>query len=215
MAIDDINDGDNAGEAFGKINQIIAVINNVDPEAAALLSKNAEGQIEIDADVIVTGKIYAPTPLLHVQHRLPGASNPGTFSAGAWRNRPLNYEAWNDIDGASLDPVSYLMTLPAGLYEVDGISTAFYVQNNTARLINETTGDVLVVGDAGLSNNNSGYNNSGSSLRGRFLLTEETTVRLQHWCSTSRSSTGFGYRNVAAIDDTDAIYADLRFWKLK
>ena len=151
--------------------------------------------------------------LFHIQHRVAGSTNSGSFSAGAWRDRPLNHVETNEIPNASFDEATLIITLPAGTYEVDIYSCAFYVQNNTAILRNVDDDSILMVGDAGLSNANGGYNNSGSTIKGRLVLVETTNIKLQHWCSTTRSNDGFGYRNVAAINSVPAIYADVRFWR--
>lgn len=149
---------------------------------------------------------YRPAKLFQVQHKLPGATGSGTFTAGAWQDRPLNHVATNEITGASFDSLTSKITLPAGKYEVSGVSYAFYCNANTARLYNITKSEVIIVGTAGLSHPDGGYNNSGSEIYGRFELT--------HWCQTTRATNGFGYRAAAAIDNTDAIYADFRFWKI-
>lgn len=170
--------------------------------------------IDLQERLLIAENGYRPAKLFQVQHKLPGATGSGTFTAGAWRDRPLNYVALNEITGASFDSLTSKITLPAGKYEVSGVSYAFYVQCNTARLYNLTKDEVIIIGTAGLSNVDQGYNNSGSEIYGRFELTEETEIQLHHWCSTSRATDGFGYRNVACIDDTDAIYADFKFWKI-
>jgi hypothetical protein len=157
---------------------------------------------------------FRPAKLFQVQHKLSGATGSGTFTAGAWRDRPLNHVAINEITGASFDSLTSKITLPAGKYEVSGVSYAFYCNANTARLYNITKDEVIIIGTAGLSYPAGGYNNSGSEIYGRFELTEETEIQLHHWCQTTRTTDGFGYRNVACIDDTDAIYADFKFWKI-
>lgn len=180
--------------------------------------ENAESSIlqEIESEILpeIENLSESFIPLLQIQHKLSGATNSGTFTAGAWRDRPLNYVAVNEIDGANFNTSTLVITLPSGYYEVDAYSCAFYVMNNTAIFRNVDNNQIMMSGDAGLSNNNSGYNNTGSNIKGRLNLTSTTNFKLQHWCSTNRNNDGFGYRNVAAINSVEAIYADLRFWRL-
>ena len=157
---------------------------------------------------------FVPKKLFQVQHRIAYNATSGTFAAGAWRNRPLNYVAYNNIDGAKLNTGNYYMTLPTGEYEVDGRSQAFYVNRNVGRLWNITDGVELFHGSHGLSHPENGYNDSGPQFRGRFTLTKETVFKLQQWGLTTYATHGFGYSGTADFSGFDKIFADFRFWKI-
>lgn len=153
------------------------------------------------------------SPLIHIQHTTSGTNDTGTFSAGAWRTRPLNTLVHNSITGASFDDQDIEIILPAGKYYVEAYSCAFYVDANYARLFNLTNGQQVLIGEYGLSNPNAGYNNTGSTVRGRFTLNSTSNLQLQHYCQTSRSTTGFGY-NSSALDSQPSAFADVRVWRV-
>ena len=157
---------------------------------------------------------FVPKKLFQVQHRIAYNATSGTFAAGAWRNRPLNYVAYNNIDGAKLNTGNYYMTLPTGEYEVDGIAQAFYVNRNVGRLWNITDGVELFHGSHAVSNNKAGYNDGGPYMTGRFTLTKETVFKLQQLSVTTRATNGFGYSRTTDFSGFDKIYADFRFWKI-
>ena len=157
---------------------------------------------------------YIVNPMLHVQNIIEG--NGESFTAGAWRTRPLNTLKLNTIEGADIDFDTKYITLPAGQYEVEIYSCAFYVRANVARLYNITKSEETLRGTYGFSDNNAGYNNTGSEIYGRFTIDEECVFILQHYCTTTRTAGGFGYGGSAGdIAATgDKIYADLRIYRI-
>ncbi len=167
----------------------------------------------VPGNIVAGGGINFSPEMLHIQHRLSGTTNPGTFTAGAWRRRPVNHVRWNTIEGASFNSGAYTFTLPKGTYWMDLYSTGFYVQNNTIRLYDLTLNQVIDYGDAGLSNPTAGYNNSGSRFQGYVVLNSQTTLAVDHWGTTTRDKDGFGYRNVAT-GEAVAIYANYMIWKV-
>ena len=164
---------------------------------------------------VTTARIAQTAPqMLHLQHRILGTNNTGTFTAGEWRRRPINYLVQNTIPGASYDLTegSEIFILPAGLYWLDIYSCAFYVMNNVIRLYDVIADLDVTYGDAGLSNNNSGYNNTGSTIREYLSIEETRTFAVDHISSTSRSNDGFGYKN--SLGDIPGIFANYMIWRV-
>ncbi len=116
----------------------------------------------------------------------------GTFTSGAWRTRLLNTTDYNGIPNCSLG--SNQITLPPGTYRirgfaVGGASGAGSVELNQTRLRNNTAGTTLVIGSAVRSVTNC---EATSIINGRFTLAAASVLELQHQCSNTLATLGFG-----------------------
>lgn len=136
--------------------------------------------------------------LLHVEDRRAVGTDGGLFEEGAWRTRELNTVVTNEIPGATLS--NDRVTLPPGTYEAQWSAPAFTVNLHKSRLFNVTGDEMLLEGssedcviDVNVQTISVGF--------GRFTLTEESEIELQHQCHTSRSK-GFGR-------STDGLFADV------
>lgn len=135
---------------------------------------------------------YLESPAtLHLREEQASGTNGGTFTSGAWQKRTLNTALADEIGGASVS--SSAITLPAGTYEVDATAPAYYVNENKLRLY-QTSGTpaALLIGQSGYSGAASNGATTHALLRGRFTLAASQTVELQHRCTTTRATTGFG-----------------------
>jgi hypothetical protein len=135
----------------------------------------------------------------------------GTFTSGAWRTRDLNTVLTNEIAGASL--ASNQIVLPAGTYDVRAFAVADRPRASQLRLRNVTDGTDLAIGVG--QHDTVPYGDSGDAaaahLDGRFVLAGTRTIELQHRCSVTRTTTGFG-RPVSF--DTPEVYALVRIVKV-
>lgn len=113
----------------------------------------------------------------------------GTFTAGSWQTRVLNTVASNDIPGASLS--SNRITLQTGKYHFSIKAVALDVQNHKIRLRNITNGNTELVG---LSNDlTSSTDISGVAIcEGVLTITSQKVFEIQHRCSTTQNTDGFG-----------------------
>lgn len=116
----------------------------------------------------------------------------GTFTTGAWRTRLLNRTDHNGIPNASL--ASNQITLPPGTYRirgfaVGGASSDGSVELHQTRLRNISAGTTLVIGSAVRSITNC---EATSIINGRFTLALASVVELQHQCSNTLATLGFG-----------------------
>jgi hypothetical protein len=129
----------------------------------------------------------------------------GTFTSGAWRTRDLNTSQINSISGASL--ASNQITLPAGTYYIDAYAGCFWVNQNQARLqnITDSTTDILGVGAYTVT-----AGNAFSFVQGVITITGTKVFELQHQCTTTRATDGFG----TAIGFNTEVYASIAIQKI-
>ena len=125
----------------------------------------------------------------------------GTFTSGAWRTRDLNTEVVDTGSHASV--ASNQITLAAGTYRADIFAPGNGVTGHRARLQNITDGTTVLLGSSAYAPNTSPSGLSYSVVKGRFTIASTKTLEVQHYCSSTFSTYGFG---VALGDGTNEIY---------
>lgn len=145
--------------------------------------------------------------ILHVRDEKSSGTAGGTFTAGAWQTRVLNTVLTNTITGASLG--SNQITLPAGAYRVVAFAIATTVDHHSLRVQNITDAATTIQGTMQRSWTNSADSNL-AQLMGYFVLASSKTFELQHRCTSSRSTDGFG----SAGGFGPEIYADVFITKV-
>lgn len=116
-------------------------------------------------------------------------TNGGTFTNAAWRQRTLNTTKRNTIPGCSL--ASNQVTLPSGIYDLTWVVPSAGVAQNITRIWNVTANAALAYGYPGFSPGaitTSCYTEG----RARVTLTTQTTIQVEHYCTTTTSTFGFG-----------------------
>lgn len=139
-----------------------------------------------------------------VQDQAAQNTGGGTFTAGDWRQRDLNTELADTAGIASL--AANAITLPAGTYDVDISCPAYNVGYHQARLYDTTGAAVLLTGTSEYNGVN-GDAQTRSIIRGTITLSVESTLRIDHRCSNTMSTVGFG---VACNFGTE-VYTSLTF----
>lgn len=136
-------------------------------------------------------------------------TNGGTFTSGAWQTRTLN--TLTDPNGiASLG--SNRVTLPAGSYRAIVSAPAYRVNGHKCRLQNITAGTTLDVGTSEYSPNAVDSATSRSIINTRFTLASASAIEVQHQCTTTQATTGFGLpTSIATIAE---IYTVVEFMRL-
>lgn len=112
----------------------------------------------------------------------------GTFTAGSWQTRTLN-TSFNGIAGVSL--TSNQITLPAGSYNIIAKATANGVELHKLKLRNITDSNDSLNG----LNNNTTLSDDVSTVAtcsGVIVITSSKVFEVQHYCSSTRASIGFG-----------------------
>lgn len=124
------------------------------------------------------------------QHQEASGTAGGTFTAGAYRTRPINTTITNNITGCSL--ASNQITLPAGTYIVQCFVYASVVGQHKANLQNITDSSTTIFGI--------GYNTIAASgvsgpsiIQGYFTITGSKVFEVQDRCDSTAGTVGFGY----------------------
>ena len=114
----------------------------------------------------------------------------GGFTSGAWQTRDINTELFDTGGNASIS--ANQITLDAGTYECVIVCPGFDVGRHQAKLYDTTGAADLILG----SNENTAVLTATSSLVvGRFTLSVQSVLEIQHRCNTTRNTDGFGTNN--------------------
>ena len=146
--------------------------------------------------------------LLHVRDEKANNTAGGTFTSGAWQTRTLNTSLTNEISGASLS--SNQITLPSGTYYIIAQAPAYHVNIHKLKLRNITdSSDTLIGYQMFVWDTDESTNNVG--VTGRFTIASQKTFEIQHRCSVTASSEGFGrLSNFGEVE----VYTDVQIWKV-
>lgn len=131
----------------------------------------------------------------------------GTFTAGSWQTRDLNTKVADTGNHAAL--AGNQITLAAGTYKVRAIAPSRKVNFHKTRLRNITDGSDLAIGSTAYSFSGDGMQDA-CDLVGRFTIASSKVIELQHRCTTSAATNGFG---IAASFGVIEIYSIVQFWK--
>ena len=132
----------------------------------------------------------------------------GAFNSGAWRTRDLNTEVFDSAGFVALAANQF--TLGAGTYYIVGRAPAYNVNFNKARLRNVTDGTTVIIGSNTWTQNNQN-SQLDSWVSGRVTIGAAKAFELQHFCSDSEGTTGFG--RVNNLDGTIEVYAEVWIWR--
>ncbi len=128
--------------------------------------------------------------LLHVREQQSANTSAGTFTSGAWQTRLLNTVTTNEISGASLS--SNQITLPSGTYQIVGHAIGYRCDRHKIKLRDTTNTIDLIIGTSEFNDSVAGESSTTSFIEGRFTLSAETVLELQHQCQTTKTVNGFG-----------------------
>lgn len=185
----------------------------IDAEIAALpaFASVAEAEALTSTTVMMnpartkTSMVEFASQVLHVQEQQSSGTAGGTFTQSAWQTRTLNTAVINGITGASL--ASNEITLPAGFYEIIASAPAYTVGVHKARLYNVTGAATLLLGTDEAMN----ASQTRSHISGFFTLASSSAVRIEHYCSTTKNTNGFG---VGAAFGVTVVFTDVLIRKL-
>ena len=117
----------------------------------------------------------------------------GTFTSGAWQHRDLQTEHYDTI-GITFGTNTFVM--PVGTFYIDWSCPGIGVVYHKSRLYNITSAAVMGYGTSAISKINSAYGDAqnqtlsnGSAL---VTLVATATFKIEHRCSTTQSTSGFG-----------------------
>lgn len=141
--------------------------------------------------------------LLHVQDQKASGVAGGTFTSGSWQKRTLSTIVTNELGVTIVS--DEVVGLKAGIYEVDAQAEAYGCNYHQMRLYDVTGAAALVLGLSDYTPA-AGSTQGRGMVRGRFSLAVTSTVRLEHRCSTTIATYGFGNPSSFGVE----VYADLQ-----
>lgn len=115
----------------------------------------------------------------------------GQFTNGAWQTRELNHTIADPDDIVTIPATNDRFTLQAGSYLIEASAPAYKVNNHQARLYNETTGTVVQYGKNAYSDSTENVADE-SVVVARVTITSETSFKIQHRCTTTKPTNGYG-----------------------
>lgn len=132
-------------------------------------------------------------------------TNGGSFASGAWRTRDLNDET---DPGGIVSLAANAFTLQAGTYLIDASAPAALCNQHQIRLQNTSDATTPLTGSpqfcsTGLQSN--------SFLLGELTIAAAKVFEIQHQCTTTRNTDGFG---VAGGFSVSEVYTQVRIVKL-
>lgn len=133
----------------------------------------------------------------------------GSFSSGLWRTRTLNVERADTGNIAAL--ASNRVTLPAGTYRCYASAPAYKVNSHQIRLRNITGSATLLVGSVERTESTQ-FTGNRSVLAGLFTLGVSSALEVQHRCSTTANTTGYGEGTSGTFGEV-GVFTIAEFWK--
>lgn len=131
----------------------------------------------------------------------------GTFTSGAWRTRTLNTEV-QDVSGI-VSISANQMTLGAGTYRVRIKAPGAGVNWHQARLQNITDGATVLLGTSEEAGGAPTGVTTSSWVVGQFTLAGTKALEVQHWCTLTIATQGFG----TPANITTEVYTVVEIWK--
>ena len=132
----------------------------------------------------------------------------GTFTAGAWQKRDIVED--QDL-GGHCSVASNVITLAAGTYDCDISCPANRVQYHKGRLQNTTDAITEVLGSNAFNHDVGDVVDTRTEIRGRFTIAASKTFEIQHRCSVTKATNGFGIQSSLGVAE---IYTVAEFWKV-
>lgn len=148
----------------------------------------------------------ALTSYVRLEDQKASGTAGGTFTQAAWRTRDLNTEVTDTGGLASI--AANQITLAAGTWRALIVCPAYACGNHRAQLYNVTDAATLILGQqvyvaAGVG--------PYARLAGQFVLASSKVVEVQHWCDTTKATTGFG--TAGSLGGVE-VYTVAEFWRV-
>ncbi len=156
------------------------------------------------------GVSEAYSKIFHVQDQKSTGTNGGTLTAGARRTHDVNTPITNDLDGASLNPLTGVMTFEdVGDYYGTAVLSIFNSSVTQAWMRDVTNGEDL--GQSINEYNIGSVGTSGMIVNFEFSVVDDPiSLELQVESLATSAATGFG---IPANNGTTEVYADIRIFK--
>jgi len=124
-------------------------------------------------------------------------TNGGTFTTGVWQIRTLNNEIYDDI-GVSI--LSNVFTIPAGTFYIRWQAPAYGVYGHMSRLYDVTNTTVIEYGTTAYDQISTANDIGNSFGWAKVILASVTEYRIEHRCTNTYATTGFGRAGGLAVE---------------
>ena len=165
-------------------------------------SANIAALIQAVTGKLDTARFDISQQVLHVQDQKPTGTEGGTFTLGAARQRDLNTVLTNTINATVADNTITLHS--PGVYFIEARAPFYGVYWNKAWL---SMMDDTVVLDGTSEYGDVGATSGASCIRGRFQISTETTLKINHQSNRTMATSGFGTR--ASIPGHPEVFTDV------
>jgi hypothetical protein len=160
----------------------------------------------------VTGNVTGNILQNYMQVNETQATNTagGASLTATWITRILNTNVVTTITGATLVPISNLITLPAGQYYISASAPAYAINGHRLRVFNVSDGVVVpnLVGPGEYASSDQ----SRALVNGRFTFASTKSIRIDHYTQSARATNGLGVQvNATGFSE---IYTVVEIWKL-
>lgn len=162
------------------------------------------------ADVVLLNPPVGEDYIL-IRDEKPTTTHGGSFTSGDWRKRDLTASTLVD-PGGHASVASNQITLTGGIYRCHAWAGAYGTKLHQIRLRDTTNVLTLAVGTSGWAFGEADHDgpSAPSHLSGRFTLAGSTVIELQHRCSQTNNTDGFGRAN--GFGEVE-VYSEAEFWK--
>lgn len=185
-----------AKTSFADTDEFVLVDNSGTPTTKKITGENVKASIPVYKYAKISDTKAANT-------------NGGTFTASAWQTRTLNTED-SDADGI-VSISSNQFTLQAGTYRIYASAPAYAVDRHKAKLRNISDGSDQIIGTTEFVGTSGGQPQTRSIISGQFTIASAKTFEIQHYCTTTSATNGFG---VAANVGVSEVYTIVELWKV-
>lgn len=133
----------------------------------------------------------------------------GGFTQAAWQTRDLN----DEVDTGSIVALSGNAFTPvSGTYIIRVWAPAFRCARHKARLYNVTTTTQVLLGLDAYGEPTTGQAQTYSVILGTFTANGTDSYRIEHWCTTTRATDGYGIQtNISGVSE---VYTQVELVKI-
>lgn len=195
-----------------------------------------KGNLDVGGNTKIHGGF--DSPYLEVIDQKDEDTAGGTFNGGdlyGWQTRDLTNVIFNDfatsVSVAASPGDGGDITLEKGIYFCDISCPAMNVNEHVARLADVTdnpgaTGDTVVLGTSEFSADTALWQDSTanpmtvasasqtrSHITGKFQLSKQSTLEVQHRCSNTQTTDGFG--SAGSFYAVSNVYTIVKMWQLR
>lgn len=156
-----------------------------------------------------SGRVYS-TRVAYLKDVKSSGTNGGTFTSGSYQTRTLNTV---EGDSSFVSLSSNQFTLQAGTYRITSSAPASFCDEHKSKLRNITDSSDTLIGTVERVSTSAGGNSdtTRSIIEGTFSITSTKTFEIQHRCTVTRATSGFG---VAAGFGDSEVYTTVKIEKV-